>query len=160
MNEDHGDPANVKKISLMIRAQNDVFMVVSDAQVNSLNDDAREALEAGRITRGELVRNASNIISVLMRSPVGRRMVDPEPEFEILNAPKVEEAEKNIMNPVEILEEGYFDLTGLKTEAGSRNQFAVRIPKKGVYTVTFKLKSDLGELSQSSMTIFTNNILF
>ena len=158
MNEDYGDTANLKKLSLMIRAQNDVFMVVSDAAANPLNDDAKEALEAGKITRGELLRNASNILSVLMRSPVGKRMAGEEPEFEILNAPKVEEVEKNIMPPVEILEEGYFDLTGLKTEAGSVNQFAVRMPKKGVYTVTFKLKSDLGELSQSSMTVLTNNI--
>ena len=98
MNEDYGDPANIKKLSLMIRAQNDVFMVVTEAESNPLNDDAKEGLESGRITRGELVRNASNILSVLMRSPVGRRMVEAEPEFEILNAPKVEEVEKNVMN--------------------------------------------------------------
>jgi len=160
MNEDCKAPANIKNLSLMVRAQNDVYMVVSDAQSNPLGDDAAEALEEIRITRGELVRNASNILTVLMRSPAGRRMVGDEPEFEILNAPKVEEVEKNIMPPVEILEEGYFDLTGLKTDAGSDNQFAVRMPKKGIYTVTFKLKSDLGELSQSSMTILANNIPF
>jgi len=158
MNEDQGDVPNVKKISLMIRAQNDVFMVVSDAQANPLKDDAKEAMEAGKITRGELVRNASNILSVLMRSPVGKRAVGEEVEFEIRNAPKVEEVEKNIMPSVEILEEGKFDLTGLKTEAGSVNQFAVRIPKQGVYEVTFKMKSDLGELSQSSMTVMMNKI--
>ena len=142
----------------MIRAQNDVFMVVSDAQANPLNDNAREALDAGKITRGELLRNASNILSVLMHSPVGKRAVGEEVEFEIRNAPKVEEVEKNIMPSVEILEEGKFDLTGLKTEAGSVNQFAVRIPKQGVYEVTFKMKSDLGELSQSSMTVMMNKI--
>ena len=160
MNDDKGDEPHIRKISMMIRAQNDVFMVVSEAADNPLKDDAADALAEGRITRGELVRNASNILSVLMRSPVGKRAIGEEPEFEILNAPKTEEVEKNIMNPVEILDEGYFDLTGLKTEAGSVNQFAVRIPKKGIYTITFKLKSDLGELSQSSMTVFTNNIPF
>ena len=160
MNDDKGDEPHIRKISMMIRAQNDVFMVVSEAAENPLKDDAADALAEGRITRGELVRNASNILSVLMRSPVGKRAIGEEPEFEILNAPKTEDVEKNIMNPVEILDVGYFDLTGLKTEAGSANQFAVRIPKKGIYTITFKLKSDLGELSQSSMTIFTNNIPF
>ncbi len=158
INEDFGDTPNISNLSLMIRAQNDVYMVVSDSATNPHKDDAQTALAEGRITRGELARNASNILSVLMRSPVGKRAIGEEPEFEILNAPKAELLEKNIMNPVEILDEGYFDLTGLKTEAGSVNQFAVRLPKKGIYTVTFKLKSDLGELSQSSMTIFTNNI--
>lgn len=158
MNEDQGDAPNLKKISLMIRAQNDVFMVVADAESNPLKDDAREALDAGRITRGELLRNASNILSVLMRSPVGKRAMGEEPEFEVCNKPKTEEVERNIMPSVEILEEGYFDLTGLKTEAGSVNQFALRIPKQGMYKVTFKMKSDLGELSQSSMTIMMNKI--
>jgi len=160
INDDLGDTPNISSLSVMIRAQNDVYMVVSDSATNPHKDDAQAALAEGRITRGELVRNASNIVSVLMRSPAGKRAIGEEPEFEILNAPKTEALEKNIMNPVEILDEGYFDLTGLKTEAGSVNQFAVRLPKKGIYTVTFKLKSDLGELSQSSMTIFTNNIPF
>ena len=161
INDDFEDrePA-INKLSVMIRAQNDVYMVVSDAAVNPHNDDAEAALAEGRITRGELARNASNILSVVMRSPVGKRAIGEEPEFEILNAPETEALEKNIMNPVEILEEGYFDLTGLKTDAGSVNQFAVRLPNKGIYTLSFKLKSDLGELSQSSMTIFTNNIPF
>ena len=161
INDDFEDrePA-INKLSVMIRAQNDVYMVVSDAAVNPHKDDAEAALAEGRITRGELARNASNILSVVMRSPVGKRAIGEEPEFEILNAPETEALEKNVMNPVEILEEGYFDLTGLKTDAGSVNQFAVRLPNKGIYTLSFKLKSDLGELSQSSMTIFTNNIPF
>ena len=131
---------------------------MSDAAANPLKDDANEALADGRITRGELVRNATNILSVLMRSPVGKRAIGEEAEFEVLNAPKTGEVTKNIMPSVEILEEGIFDLTGLKTEAGSVNQFALRIPRQGMYEVTFKMKSDLGELSQSSMTIFMNKI--
>lgn len=158
MNEDYYDAANIKKISFMIRAQNDVFMVVADSEANPFGDDAESALQEGKITRGELIRNASNILAVLMRSPVGKRAMGEEPEFEVLNAPKVEEVEKNIMNPVEIMEEGYFDLTGLKTEAGSVNQFSVKIPKRGMYRMIFKMKSDLGELSQSSMSIFVNKI--
>ena len=158
MNDHPGDAPHIRKISMMIRSQNDLFMVVSDAVANPLKDDAADALAEGRITRGELVRNASNILSVLMRSPVGKRAIGEEAEFEVLNEPKTEDAVRNHMNPVEILEESYFDLTGLKTEAGSVNQFAMRIPRSGIYTVTFKMKSDLGELSQSSMTVMINKI--
>ena len=158
MNDGPGDEPHIRKISMMIRAQNDLFMVVSDAAANPLKDDAEDALSEGRLTRGELLRNAKNILTVLMRSPVGKRAVGEEVEFEVLNEPKTEEAVRNHMNPVEILEEGYFDLTGLKTEAGSVNQFAMRIPRSGMYKVTFKMKSDLGELSQSSMTVMINKI--
>lgn len=158
MNDDAGDPVSIRKTQYMVRAQNDVFMVVQESALNPLNDLTQESLDNGSITRGELLRNAENIVEVLMRSPVGKRVVGEEPEFEIVNAPKVEEVEKNVMPPVEIREEGYFDLTGLKTEAGSVNQFAVRLPEKGIYTATVKMKSDLSELSQSSMTIFSNKI--
>ena len=158
MNDGPGDAPHIRKISMMIRAQNDLFMVVSDAIANPLKDDAADALSEGRLTRGELVRNAKNILTVLMRSPVGKRAVGEEVEFEVLNVPETGEVVKNVMPSVEILEEAVFDLTGLKTEAGSVNQFALRIPKQGMYKVTFKMKSDLGELSQSSMTVFMNKI--
>ena len=158
MNDDAGDPVSIRKTQYMVRSQNDVFMVVQEAMQNPLNDMTQEGLDNGSITRGELLRNAENIVEVLMRSPVGKRAIGEEPEFEVINAPKVEEIEKNIMPPVEIREEGYFDLTGLKTEAGSVNQFALRLPDKGIYTATIKMKSDLSELSQSSMTVFSNKI--
>lgn len=158
MNGDHGDSPDLKYISWMIRAQNDVFMVVSDAASNPLQDDGEIALKEGRITRGELMRNASNILSVVMRSPVAKRAMGETVEWEVLNAPKLQEAKVNKMNPTEILEEGYLDLAGLKTEAGSINQYVIHIPKTGIYTVRFKMKSDLGELSQSSMTVLVNKV--
>ena len=158
MNDDANDEVSIRKTHYMIRSQNDLFMVVQESEANPLNDMSQEGLDNGTITRGELLRNAENIVKVLMRSPAGKRAVGEEPEFEILNAPVVKEVEKNIMPSVEIREEGYFDLTGLKTEAGSVNQFAVRLPEKGIYTAYMKMKSDLSELSQSSMTLFANKI--
>lgn len=158
MNDDIGDIPHLSKLSSMICAQNDVYMVVSDSATNPHKDDAQESLTEGRITRGELVRNASNILSALMRLPAGKRILGESAEFEVRNVPKTKVREKNIMPLTEIIDEGYLDLTGLKTEAGSINQFAVRMPNKGIYTLNFKMKSDLGELSQSSMTVFSNNI--
>ena len=158
INDDYGDSANIQKVSSMIRAQNDVYMVVSDSASNPHKDDAAQALEEGRITRGELVRNAKNILRTLMRTPAGKRAIGEYVEFEVLNEPKTEETERNIMPPLEILEEAVFDLTGLKTEAGSVNQYSLHIPKKGIYKLAFKMKSDLGELSQSSMTILVNRL--
>lgn len=160
MNEDKGDAPTIKKTGLMIRAQNDLYMVVSDAASNPHEDDSQAALATGVITRGDLVRNARNILRVLCRFPAGKRVIGQLPEIEEINRPKVEEVPKNIMKPVEILKEGYLDLTGFSTEAGSVNQFAISLPNKGVYTLQFKMKSDLSDISQSSMTVLVNNIPF
>ena len=73
INDDYEDSANIQKVSSMIRAQNDVYMVVSDAASNPHKDDAAQALAEERITRGELVRNAQNILRTLMRTPAGKR---------------------------------------------------------------------------------------
>lgn len=158
MNEDAGDPVDIRKTQYMIRSQNDLFMVVTDSKTNTLNDMSAKGLEEGVITRGELLRNAENIVKVLMRSPAGKRAVGENVEFETVNEPKTGMVERNIMPPAEIEEEGYFSLDGLKTEAGSINQYTVTLPIKGIYKVSVKMKSDLGELSQSSMTIIINKV--
>lgn len=158
MNNVLGDESSIQKTKYMVRAQNDVYMVVTDSAANTLHDDTEEGLQEGVITRGELLRNALNVVKMLMRSPVGKRMIEAEPEFEVVNAPYVEEVKKNIMKPMEIQEEGCLDLEGLQTDAGCVNQFAVRLPIKGIYTMTITMKSDLGPLSQSFMNVLCNNV--
>jgi beta-glucosidase len=51
----------------MIQAQNDLYMVVEDSLSNSKGDNTMEGILTGKISRGELVRNAANICRVLMR---------------------------------------------------------------------------------------------
>ncbi len=68
---DGTEEASVQNTAAMIRAQNDVYMVVTDAETNSNDDNTLESLENGKITRGELVRNANNICRVIMNLPVG-----------------------------------------------------------------------------------------
>lgn len=55
----------------MVRAQNDIYMVVNNngAELNSYGDDTIEALGAGRLTIGELQRCVMNICGFLMRTP-------------------------------------------------------------------------------------------
>jgi beta-glucosidase len=71
----HGGDANVKWTNWMVRAQNDVYMVVSNygAEINSNDDNTLEALKNGTLTRGELQRNAANICRFLMKAPVFSR---------------------------------------------------------------------------------------
>lgn len=54
-----------RHLGAMIRAQNDIFMVTPSAQYNTFFDSGVWDLRANRISRGELVRNAKNILRVI-----------------------------------------------------------------------------------------------
>lgn len=71
----NGGPESRKYTGYMIRAQNDLYMVVHNfgAEVNSMEDDTLDALAEGRLTRGELQRSAMNICRFLMQLPVFSR---------------------------------------------------------------------------------------
>ncbi|WP_310551304.1 glycoside hydrolase family 3 protein [Paenibacillus glufosinatiresistens] len=67
-----GGTADPKNTAAMVRAQNDLYMVVSNygAEVNASGDNTLEALGDGRLTRGELQRCAANICGFIMQAPV------------------------------------------------------------------------------------------
>ncbi|MGL4372908.1 MAG: glycoside hydrolase family 3 protein, partial [Turicibacter sp.] len=67
--------------SYMVRAQNDLYMVVENngAQSNVANDDTKEALANGSLTVGELQRCAMNICRFVMNALVfDREMTESE----------------------------------------------------------------------------------
>ena len=68
----NGGVADRKHTSFMVRAQNDLYMVVNNygAEINSSDDDIMEALEKGTLQVGELQRCAMNICEFLMEAPV------------------------------------------------------------------------------------------
>lgn len=71
-----GGEASPKGTGDMVRAQNDLYMVVANngAEQNSSGDDTLEALAEGRLTLGELQRNAMNICRFLMQTPAFARL--------------------------------------------------------------------------------------
>lgn len=66
-----GGEGSSQRTADMVRSQNDIYMVVNNngAEINSYGDDTLEALEAGRLTPGELQRSAMNICRFLMKTP-------------------------------------------------------------------------------------------
>ncbi len=155
-----GGNSGVKFTSTMISAQNDVYMVTADSESNSGDDNAAKALAEGALTRGELLRNAKNICSVLRRFPAGLRLVDTEDEIEVVNAPKGADKKQNIMPPIKIENgKGELDLTGLDTQGGSDNLFTVNIKETGKYEMTIRMKSDMGELAQTTLVVSTNKVI-
>ena len=105
----------------MIRAQNDLYMVVNNygAEVNANQDDTLEALKQGRLTVGEMQRCAMNICRFLMNSQAYERVGNAKEEVSVIEPLETEEAKakdsQNIAeNPVvriEMGEEAYIHIT-------------------------------------------------
>lgn len=154
------EEATIKNTTAMISAQNDVYKVTADSAGNANLDNSEEGLKKGLITRGELLRNAANICNVLKKLAVSRRLVDGEDEIEVKNPPKGADKNTYYMPYTETGgQETYLDITDLHTEGGSNNVYTLHITTQGIYDVVFKLKSDAGELSQTTMTVSENNMV-
>ena len=156
---DDGEDGTIQKTGFMIRAQNDVYEVTADPEGNANNDDSEEMLSKGVITRGELLRNARNIVSSLMKTPVADRLINGDDDITQLNRPKSSRPMPKIM-PSKEYKGGTLelDVSQMDTTAGHVNQFPIRIDGKGKYTLKMRLKSDLSELSQTSLSISINNL--
>ena len=83
-----GCPASMHNTAAMIRAQNDLYMVVANSEDNSNKDNSEEELKNGSISRGQLIRNAANICNFILKSPVMRRLLNEEDNWIELNVPE------------------------------------------------------------------------
>lgn len=70
-----GGACDIRNTAAMLRAQNDLFMVVNNngAEVNSRHDNTIPSLEEGKLARGELQRSVKNILGFLLQAPVSGR---------------------------------------------------------------------------------------
>ncbi|MDO4285124.1 MAG: glycoside hydrolase family 3 C-terminal domain-containing protein [Eubacteriales bacterium] len=159
MNEEGGQGTRENTVP-MVRAQNDVYMVTDSAADNSGNDNSEEGLREGRITRGELLRNAANICRTVMRSAVMDFACGERDEIEECNRPA--EASGAVYEQGELTLTGAADLdvSRLVTEASSNNVYAVRIPERGKYRMRMELRSTLSALSQATVTFSINSTLY
>jgi beta-glucosidase len=70
----HEDEApSQNNTAAMVRAQNDLYMVVCQADANPTNDNTVSSIADGSLSREELLRSAANICRFIMRSPVMER---------------------------------------------------------------------------------------
>ncbi|MEM0651961.1 glycoside hydrolase family 3 N-terminal domain-containing protein [Klebsiella huaxiensis] len=78
-----GGAASTHNTAAMIRAQNDLYMVVNNngAEVNAGGDNTLEALAKGELTLGELQRCAINILDFIMQTQVFKRGDKPRADI-------------------------------------------------------------------------------
>lgn len=75
MGNEEGCEPSTTEVAPVIRAQNDLYMVVTDAANNSGKDNLAAALNDGRLRYAELCRSAGNICKLIMNMPTFRRFV-------------------------------------------------------------------------------------
>ena len=159
--EGHQAEAPVK--APMVAAQNDIYMVVSDAKTNPENDDVEEMLHAGKITLGELQRNAANILGFLLKSPSILILADRicEEELEAMNTKEEDDVDAGSLVSIEsdsVTQKIVIDGALLHPAKGKADVIAVTNEFMGDFTMKFTLKSDLGELAQLPVSVFLDNI--
>lgn len=145
-------------LAAMVRAQNDIYMVVQDSSRNLHGDNLEESLKSGFITLGELQRCAMNICSFAVHMPAFVRMQDPDRDLVQVKNKPVDTLEQ-LMEDVEFTElhDHYEeDLTGRESVKGTSYVFAFNVPDDSAYRVTLTGSSTLGEVAQLPVTLFYN----
>ena len=158
-----GHQAEVQVKAPMVAAQNDIYMVVSDAKANPEKDDVKEMLHAGKLTLGELQRNASNILRFLLKSPSILLLTDRicAEELEAMNTKEADDVDAGDLIAITSdpeTQEMVVDGSLLHPAKGNTDILAVTNDYMGEFTVKFVLRSELGELAQLSISVFMDNI--
>ena len=142
-----GGTEDRKNTGSMVRAQNDLYMVVNNygAEINSSDDNTMESLENGSLTRGELQRSAMNICGFLMNAPVFFK----NQEF----AEVVEKFEASS----DIFSQKAIDLDeDAKVKPSSAESTYLEVAKAGVYRIIANIKSPGSFLAQTACNIIVN----
>ncbi|UPK44215.1 glycoside hydrolase family 3 C-terminal domain-containing protein [Paenibacillus pabuli] len=145
-----GGPADRKNTNWMVRAQNDLYMVVPNygAEINGWDDNTIESLENGTLTRGELQRSAMNICEFIMNAPVFSRkheIVENVVSFQANTSLSSEQAQV------------LADNAQVKPAVGE--PVYMKVDEAGQYRIIVQIMSPEPELAQSACNVILNDQL-
>lgn len=143
-----GGPSSRTRASYMVKAQNDLYMVVPNhgAGDNVFGDNLAEALEQKELTRGELQRCAANICRFLIQVPCMDRDPNQQERIELQKA--AGQAPKGC--DVKILKDGE------RYSMDFEHPLALCVEEPGVYFMEAGLSSASPEMSQVFMEFLLN----
>ncbi|MGM1048874.1 MAG: glycoside hydrolase family 3 C-terminal domain-containing protein [Bacillota bacterium] len=144
----HGGPADRKYTNWMVRAQNDLYMVVMNygAEINAWDDNTIESLENGTLTRGELQRSAINICKFLMQAPVFSRKQVIEEAVATFKADHSLSPEQ-----VQTLSEN------AQVKPSVAGSTFMKVDQSGEYRIIVRIMSPESELAQSACNVTLND---
>jgi len=161
MNEVGKEPAKTNT-DLMIRAQNDLYMVVVDAKANSMKDNTQAGLEQGVITRRELLQSAENICWTLLNLNVMERFYRPEKLAIIEEKNLIDKEQEDFSNLKyqEVYGETELDISDIKAIRGKTEVLGLTFKDSGPYRVEITVKAEASELAQLPITIYLRHEAF
>jgi beta-glucosidase len=144
----HGGPADRKYTNMMVRSQNDLYMVVSNygAETNVWGDNTIESLANGSLTRGELQRCAMNICEFLMQAPVFSREQVIEETILTFKA-----------NPSLSTEQVQALSHNAQVKISAAGSTFMNVEQAGVYRIFAHVMSPDNELAQSACNVTFND---
>ena len=134
---DDGTEPSTRKVASMIRAQNDLFMVMNTPALNSGEDDSAESLREGRVTRAEYQRSAKNICRFILDTPAFARSRGIVTELDRELA-ACREAEGDVMLEIRealVDEEAVINGSTLDVSGGNSEVIQAKLSKRGVYRI-------------------------
>ncbi|MCQ2597864.1 MAG: glycoside hydrolase family 3 C-terminal domain-containing protein [Treponema sp.] len=141
----------------LVRSQNDLYMVCPNGETNASGDNTIEALAAGTITRGELQRAAMNVSRYVLHSEAFRRSIGIPSEVEIINRPKdADDVDMSNVDYTVLGNEMTVDLSVPESDIGSTYVFAFDVSEVGMYRITLRASSEMGEVAQLPCTLIFN----
>lgn len=121
---------------LQIDAQNDVYMVNADSEKAAA--EIMQALSDGKISRSELLRNAVNILNVIMTTPTFERFIDGE----------------GMVNEVADIEK--MSLSESFCDVKPNKEYKVNTDEGKMYAVRAEVSSQQQELVQIPIKVYVN----
>lgn len=159
-----GEKSTRENKAPMVAAQNDIYMCVANSKSNPENDNVKEKLEAGEITRSDLQRNAKNILNFIMKSPsmlheLGRISKEELDEINKVNDDHI--LADNVVYYYADKETNDVIIDGSKfnNKKGSSEIFGISLNELGLYDIEVTMKSEQGSLAQLPLSIYYDNAL-
>lgn len=156
---ERGKEPDKTNFAAMVRAQNDIYMVCPDGSTNASGDNLMEALQDGRLARGELQRSAISICQFAMDTPAMERLMGEEINVIVKNRPQEDEdMDVADVNFLELNGDLVIPLDTKPSTAGTNFTIALDVKTQGPYEITLVGSSKLGELAQMPCTLFFTSI--
>ena len=157
----HGDNSNMAAI---VRAQNDLYMVTGNAELNTNKDNLEEAIKTGDITREELQRCAANICKFIMNKPVFARYIDRDNDIDKKLAEEADDEElafdKMVLCDVDETGVATINPADINTGRNSTTMFTVSFKERGDYKLKMTVRANAtSELAQIPLSIFRDKLL-
>lgn len=143
----------------MIRAQNDLYMVVQSAEENEHGDNTIQELKNANIDRNELLRNAYNIISFIRKSPAQKRFEGKKTDVKIINreSTPMDEYAKEIVY-YDLVDELVIPLDKVDTSRGKSFGFGVTCKTPDNFDFTITGSTGDNEVEQVNVSLSFNGV--